>query len=81
MKKLLSYLNFYSPLRLKGMSTKALDTFYSTLEELKSINELSVLEQKRLTKEADLLRDNIIELENVNKLNDKIIVNIEKILK
>jgi hypothetical protein len=63
------------------MSTKALDTFYSTLEELKSINELSVLEQKRLTKEADLLRDNIIELENVNKLNDKIIVNIEKILK
>lgn len=80
MKKLLSILNFYSPTRLKNMSFNALDTFYSTLERLKSINELSVLEQKRLTKEADLLRDNITELEVIKNMNDKIIVNIEKIL-
>lgn len=80
MKKILSLLNLYSPLKIKNMSFKALDTFHATLEKLKDINELSVLEQKRLCKEADLLRDNIAELENISKMNTKIITNIEKII-
>jgi hypothetical protein len=80
MKKILSLLNLYSPSKLKSMSFKALDTFHAALEELKNINELSVLEQKRLTREADLIRDNITELENIGKMNAKIITNIEKII-
>lgn len=80
MKKILSFLNLYSPSKLKSMSFRALDTFHATLDELKNINELSVLEQKRLCKEADLLRDNITELENINKMNAKIITNIEKVI-
>lgn len=65
---------------LKQQSANALNTFQRVLQDLRSINEVSLRRQEELDLEASRIALEIKELESINNDNDKVIRNIEKIL-
>lgn len=69
-----------SATNLKEQSISALDTFQRVLQDLRSINEVSLKRQAELDSEASRIALEIKELESINTGNDKVIRNIEKII-
>lgn len=69
-----------SSTNLKQQSVNALNTFQRVLDDLRSINELSRVRREELVSESYKISQEISELEGVSINNDKVIINIEKIL-
>jgi hypothetical protein len=62
-------------------SNKALGLFTTVVEELKEITEISKSKQDSLSKAKDLIELEISDLEAMNNSNEKIIENINSLLK
>jgi hypothetical protein len=62
-------------------SNKALDLFSKVVEDLKEINRKSEIKQSSLLDEKQAIEEEIKELEEMNSKNDRVISNIENILK
>lgn len=69
-----------SLISLKNKSNKAIVSFSKIVEELRIVNERSISKQNKLKEEQALIEKELVELENMNTSNLKIINNIEKIL-
>ena len=66
---------------LKKASENALNCFHQVMNDLKAINESSSIKQEELTIEVQKINLEISELEQITIDNNKVIINIEKILK
>jgi hypothetical protein len=79
---ILEFLGFkVSASSLKQKASNALDSFTKVMEELKEINEQSSRRQVKLKQECLTIQEEISELNNIMLANDKVVGNIEKILK
>jgi hypothetical protein len=68
-------------LDLKSKSLKALNCFNKVLEDLRDVNKKSLEEQKKLSETIESIAIEIDDLKSIELSNEKIIQNIESILK